>query len=173
MAILTKAAILAKITTLLADNTTGDISEADIREVLTDIKDSLSLLPSSLVSSGTPLNGTERLGMVQGGNEEPVTTEQLRVYSNKTHLDGGGVVVKFNQKSMYGEPAAPEVGDINDDVTDAEPYTRVMIIHQDGTPPNFPAKFKLVRGAYDTTKLNFIECIYINATLVIYTISNV
>ena len=40
MAQKTRAQIVTEITTLLADNTTGDISAEDVRSVLTDIKDS-------------------------------------------------------------------------------------------------------------------------------------
>ena len=40
MAQKTRAEILTEINTLLADNTSGDISAEDVRNVLTDIKDS-------------------------------------------------------------------------------------------------------------------------------------
>jgi hypothetical protein len=40
MAQKTRAEILTEINTLLADNTSGDISAEDVRSVLTDIKDS-------------------------------------------------------------------------------------------------------------------------------------
>lgn len=43
MAVLTKAELLQQINTLLADNSSGDISAADIRSVLVDIRDSMAL----------------------------------------------------------------------------------------------------------------------------------
>jgi hypothetical protein len=50
MAVKTKAQILAEIASLLADNTTGDISASDIRTCLNDITDSYG---ESLEISGT------------------------------------------------------------------------------------------------------------------------
>lgn len=49
MAIKTKAQILAEISSLLADNTTGDISAADVRTVVNDITDSYE----DIIQSGT------------------------------------------------------------------------------------------------------------------------
>ena len=50
MAVKTKAEILAEINSLLADNTTGDISAEDVRTVLINIKDSYPNLSDSSVS---------------------------------------------------------------------------------------------------------------------------
>jgi hypothetical protein len=58
MAKLTKSALLTKINTLLADNTNHDISEADMREVLTDMKDSLAYIEDDQ-KSGTAVSFSE------------------------------------------------------------------------------------------------------------------
>ena len=50
MSTLSKTALLTQINTLLADNTTGDITASDLRSVLTDIVDSY---PDIQVASGT------------------------------------------------------------------------------------------------------------------------
>ena len=44
MPVRTKAELQNQINTLLADNTSGDISEGDVRSVFTDINDSLAFL---------------------------------------------------------------------------------------------------------------------------------
>lgn len=49
MAVKTKAQILSEISTLLADNTTGDISANDLRTVVNDITDSYE----NLITAGT------------------------------------------------------------------------------------------------------------------------
>ena len=49
MAQKTKAQILAEIASLLADNTTGDISASDVRTVVNDITDSYE----DLITAGT------------------------------------------------------------------------------------------------------------------------
>ena len=49
MAVKTKAQILSEISTLLADNTTGDISANDVRTVVNDITDSYE----NLITAGT------------------------------------------------------------------------------------------------------------------------
>ncbi|MEY2867882.1 MAG: hypothetical protein RIR01_282 [Bacteroidota bacterium] len=49
MAVKTKAQILAEISSLLADNTTGDISALDVRTVVNDITDSYE----NLITAGT------------------------------------------------------------------------------------------------------------------------
>jgi len=60
MAILNKANFLSKFNALFADNTTGDISEADLRTFVTDIQDSFFNIPDGAVGevlkTGTPLN---------------------------------------------------------------------------------------------------------------------
>lgn len=59
MAIKTKAQILSEIATLLADNTTGDISANDVRTILNDITDSYG---EALYVSGT-LNQSQILAL--------------------------------------------------------------------------------------------------------------
>ena len=57
MAERTKAELLSQITTLLADNTTGNIGADDVRSVFTDIIDSLSFISDTtdvLFGSGVP-----------------------------------------------------------------------------------------------------------------------
>jgi phosphoribulokinase len=49
MAVKTKAQILAEISSLLADNTTGDISAQDVRTVVNDITDSYE----DIITAGT------------------------------------------------------------------------------------------------------------------------
>ena len=66
MTVRTKSGLLTQITTLLADNDTGAISEADVRSVFTDINDSLAFLTdipdgASVVATLEALTGDGRL----------------------------------------------------------------------------------------------------------------
>ena len=51
MAVKTKAQILSEIASLLADNTTGDISANDVRTVVNDITDSYEDLITAVTTS--------------------------------------------------------------------------------------------------------------------------
>ena len=53
MAVRTKAEIASQISSLLANNTSGNISAADLRSVLTDIIDSVSFPASGMVGTHT------------------------------------------------------------------------------------------------------------------------
>ena len=53
MAVRDKAALEAQIAALLLNNTTGEISPADLRSVLGDVADSLAF-ETALVPDGTP-----------------------------------------------------------------------------------------------------------------------
>jgi hypothetical protein len=79
MSVLSKSAIAAKIASLFADNTTNDISEADLREVTGDIKDSFVSVPDAL-SAASALSGTETLTVKQT-TEKSVTARQVKEYA--------------------------------------------------------------------------------------------
>ena len=64
MAVRTKAALETQLTTLLADNTSGDISAADVRAIFQDVFDSL-IFPADLQDEIDDVTGLG--GVADGG----------------------------------------------------------------------------------------------------------
>ncbi len=62
----TKAALATQVSTLLADNTSGDISESDVRSVFTDTADSLVGGPASATDNTLPRFDSTTGQLIQG-----------------------------------------------------------------------------------------------------------
>lgn len=64
----TKTELTTQITTLLADNTAGDISASDVRSVFTDSKDSLVGGPASAIDNTVPRFDSTTGQLIQGSS---------------------------------------------------------------------------------------------------------
>ena len=74
MAVRTKAALETQLTTLLADNTAGDISAGDVRSVLQDILDSL-IFPADLQAEIDDVTGSDSWRTAGGVSVQDVLDE--------------------------------------------------------------------------------------------------
>lgn len=86
---------------------------------------------------------------------------------------GTGTAVEFIQDRVYGTMASPETGNITASYTSANPGCTIVIIHENGTEPTYPAAFQKLDGSgtYDTAAINFISCTFLETGTVLYTIS--
>lgn len=84
-----------------------------------------------------------------------------------------GTVLTFVTDRVYGSIATPETGNISVDTTNAEIGVTNVIIHNSGTAPTFTSPFKKLSGSgnYVTSQINYIFCMYINSTEIIYSIN--
>lgn len=84
-----------------------------------------------------------------------------------------GTVVSFTIDDVYGTIASPETGNITANVSGALLGVTNIIIHNSGTAPTFGAEFKKLSGSgnYVTSVINYIFCVYINPTEIIYSIN--
>jgi hypothetical protein len=84
-----------------------------------------------------------------------------------------GGAVEFIQDTIYGTVASPEAGNITASYSSANKGTTILIIHQNGTEPTYPAAFKRLDSSadYDPLVVNFISCTYLDNNNVLYTIS--
>ena len=84
-----------------------------------------------------------------------------------------GTVLTFVTDRLYGSIATPETGNISVDTTNAEIGVTNVIIHNSGTAPTFTSPFKKLSGSgnYATSQINYIFCMYINSTEIIYSIN--
>lgn len=83
-----------------------------------------------------------------------------------------GTAVTFVQDTVYGTVAAPESGNITASYTGANLGTTILIIHNNGTEPQYPAdaSWNKISGTYSTTVTNYISAVYLDATHVKYSI---
>lgn len=88
------------------------------------------------------------------------------------NVSGTGTAVEFVQDKVYGTMAAPESGNITASYTDANVGTTILIIHQNGTEPTYPATWQKLTGSqpYSTTMVNYIRAEYLDSNHVKYTI---
>lgn len=101
MAVKTKAAILAEIASLLADNTTGDISASDIRTCLNDIVDSY------------PEGGAKvyKALLTQSGTNAPVATVLVNTLSGTpvwTRSSEGAYIATLTGEFTSGKTICPQ-----------------------------------------------------------------
>jgi hypothetical protein len=84
-----------------------------------------------------------------------------------------GTVLTFVTDRLYGSIATPETGNISVDTTNAQVGVTNVIIHNSGTAPTFTSPFKKLSGSgnYTTGQINYIFCMYINSTEIIYSIN--
>lgn len=185
MARISLAAIATKIASLFADNENGEIKEADLREVSTDLKDSFTHLDEFEDHEDDTNNPHEvtkaQVGLGSVDNtadlDKPVSNEQqvalnLKANIRREQLTGGEVV--FTRDAIYGTIAAPITGNITTDLTGAQLGVELIVIHNDGGEPSYPAAFKKLNSsqAYDVGAVNYIFLKYINPTLVLVRIDN-
>lgn len=82
-----------------------------------------------------------------------------------------GTVLFFEQDSIYGTLVIPETGNINLNLAGAKRGVISTIIHNSATAPSFSAEFELRGGGvYQTGQINYISCMFVDATKIIYTI---
>lgn len=83
-----------------------------------------------------------------------------------------GVAVEFIQDTIYGTVASPGTGNITASYSSANKGTTILIIHQNGTEPTYPAAFKKMAssGTYSTTLVNYISAVYLDSSNVLYSI---
>ena len=81
-----------------------------------------------------------------------------------------GTVITFVSDSIYGTVAIPETGNITASYTGANLGTTILIIHDTGTEPTYPATWQKISGTYSTTVTNYISAVYLDATHVKYSI---
>lgn len=103
------------------------------------------------------------------GTTKKITLNQITASVAKT-----GVAIVFTEDAIYGTIDTPETGNITASYTGAVPGTVVLILHQTGSEPTYPAQFTKMSGSgdYDTSKVNRIWCIYLDDNTVDYSISN-
>ncbi|MBL7902956.1 MAG: hypothetical protein JNK73_13245 [Bacteroidia bacterium] len=149
MARISLAVLLTKINTLLADNSTNDITEAEMREVLTDVRDSFA-----------------HLDVTDALNTNLATKKDL------AHAQLSTNTITFNKEAFFGDMTTPLVGAIGKDVTGAKLGTKVIIIHNDGASPSFDSAYQAtsLSQAYVNGVPNFIECVFVRTNLILYTI---
>ena len=84
-----------------------------------------------------------------------------------------GTVLAFDTDRIYGTTSTPETGNITADLEAARIGVSAMLIHNNGSAPTFGAEFVMLSGSgtYTTGVLNYIYCQYIDATHILYTIS--
>ncbi len=84
-----------------------------------------------------------------------------------------GVVISFLTDMVYGTIASPETGNITANVSGALLGVTNIIIHNSGTAPTFGSEFKKLSGSgnYVINVINYIFCVYINSTEIIYSIN--
>jgi hypothetical protein len=192
MARISLAALLLKITTLFADNTNGDISEGDLREVSTDIKDSFTHLDEHEAhanDTGNPHNVTK--SQVGLGNcddtsdaDKPISDATAAALANKLEAADiarkqgvapaakSGTTIQFNETAVYGTFLAPETGNLTADFTDLQLGTVVIVCHKTGAEPTYGAQFKKLTtsATYDSAKVNYIKCTLVTANRILFEI---
>lgn len=84
-----------------------------------------------------------------------------------------GTALTFISQGVYGTVASPETGNITANIIGAQLTVTNIVIHNNGTEPIFDAKFKRlsISGNYVIGEINYIFCVYINPTEILYSIS--
>jgi hypothetical protein len=82
-----------------------------------------------------------------------------------------GTLITFTRDSVYGSIDTPETGNITSDTVGAQSMVTVLILHQAGSEPTYPANFVHISGTYDPAKVNRILCTYIDDNTIDYSIS--
>ena len=82
------------------------------------------------------------------------------------------VALTFVADSLQGTIASPLTGNITGVTTNAQIGVVTIVIHNNGTAPTFDSKFKKLSGSgsYVTGAINYIWCLYVNSTEIIYSI---
>lgn len=119
-------------------------------------------------------------------NQSLVYNSALQIWENKTIATAlgyiplptqagvtTGTVLTFVTDRVYGSITTPETGNISVDTTNAQIGVTNVIIHNSGTAPTFTSPFKKLSGSgnYVTSQVNYIFCMYINSTEIIYSIN--
>jgi len=96
----------------------------------------------------------------------------LALKANIAAATGTLVALTFTQDSVQGTIASPLTGNITGVTTNALIGVVSVVIHNNGTAPTFDSKYKKLSGSgnYVTGVINYIWCMYINATEIIYSI---
>lgn len=98
MAVRTKVELAAQIAALLADNTEGDISAADVRSVLTDVLDSMAFLAGE---NERATNEAAALAAVRGIADAATTPGEATEIANKRAAEVAGPVIILNTITSY------------------------------------------------------------------------
>lgn len=90
-----------------------------------------------------------------------------------TPIIAANTVLTFINDGFYGTVVAPCNGNITANLTGAIVGVTNTIIHNAASPPTLPAGFHKLSGSgdYVINVVNFIDCQYINSTLIRYSIS--
>ena len=76
-----------------------------------------------------------------------------------------GTLITFTAQKVFGSVITPETGDIDNDLTGANPGIVQKIYHSHSTAPTFPAGWvKLGSGTYTAGVLNIIFCEWVGAS---------
>lgn len=147
-----------KINTLLADNNSGDVTEARLRELYDDIKDSFAHLDVT----DAKYNASNPNGYTTPSDVVPLLAPFARTTGP----------IAFDRPAIYGSIAAPLTSNITLDATGAVLGQRVLIVHNKASVPTFGTEFIATSDsvAYATSQNNFIECTFFTPTLVKYKI---
>lgn len=83
-----------------------------------------------------------------------------------------GTALSFDNTAVYGTTGTPETGNITGVLTAALFGSTVLVIHDNGSAPTFDGKFHQLStsGSYVTGVINYIYCLFIDATHILYTI---
>jgi hypothetical protein len=166
MARLTLANLVTAIATLFADNTSGDISEADLRSVSTDIKDSfLHLDDFDAYEAATD-------AAINSKADDAATTAALEDKQNIAAAALTGTVIKFDQTAVYGTPSSPLTGNLTADLTGAKPGVRVCVVHKHTSEPTYgiQLKKKASSPAYTNSVNNYYEMTFMGGAIVMFNI---
>jgi hypothetical protein len=87
----TKSDLATQISTLLADNTAGNISAADVRSVFTDSKDSLVGGPTSATDNTLPRFDSTTGQLIQGSNIVVDDTDNMSAVASIALANGGAL----------------------------------------------------------------------------------
>lgn len=147
------------------------------RKALVLVSGKLKELPSGDTLAGNTVLNTgysSTTGTIAATDTVPAAISKLDGNkANKAAATGTVVALPFNQDSVQGTVASPLTGNITLNATGALLGVVVVVIHNAGSAPTFTSGvFKKLSGSgnYVTGVINYIWCMYINSTEIIYSI---
>ena len=160
MAVRDKDALLQQITTLLLDNTTGQISPADARSVLTDIRDTFydaSTMQTVVLADDVITTAMLAASAVESGNlgDDAVTTAKIAdgaVTGVKIPFTAGNRLVEILERLAEGDRLSYDsLDDTPTPVTDDTIRTVVGAMVSDNTETGITVTYDS-----DSGKINFV-----------------
>jgi len=121
----TKAELATQISTLLADNTSGDISESDVRSVFTDTKDSLVGGPASATDNTLPRFDSTTGQLIQGSGV---------VVDDSDNITSPGDIALANGKALKTSTTTAQTAKLQAYDVDGAAYKTFVTLTNSNTP---------------------------------------